>query len=234
VPSCLSAFVPLLIDPMAKDLAIILNNGSINSAVVTALAAQRHRPILLYAEATQQVGSRVRAAYDMQVAHFKPYREHTLPMPYLTALKSSGFTNASVSDPRVPTALATQIMDLLPLVAAAVRFAVHYQAAAIYMGLRIGTGGDELAQATEFVQIWNEMIQEPCRQQELELVTPLMELEPWQVVDVGFQINAPFEQTWSCIEDGADPCWACRGCRAREAAFTQSGKTDPLRVVRKV
>jgi len=52
---------------MAKDLAIILNNGSINSAVTTAIAAQKFRPILVWAELSpaQESGSRQRAAYDM-------------------------------------------------------------------------------------------------------------------------------------------------------------------------
>src|SRR5262245_13489361 len=83
---------------MAKDLAIVLNNGRINSAVVTAMAAQKHRPILLYAEDVDQ-GARTRAAYDMQVAHFKPYREHTITMPFLSMFKPVGMGNsAAVSD----------------------------------------------------------------------------------------------------------------------------------------
>src|SRR2546429_7656549 len=72
---------------MAKDLAIVLNNGSVNSAVTTALAAQRYRPIMLYAEITPQAGSRARAAYDQQVAHFKPYREHSVPMTYFAGIR---------------------------------------------------------------------------------------------------------------------------------------------------
>ena len=219
---------------MAKDLAIVLNNGSINSAVATALAAQRHRLVMLHVEAVQQSGSRMRAAYDMQVSHFKPYREHTLPMPYLAAFQSAGMNMAAASDPRTQMAVATQVIELLPLIAAAVRFGVQYQSAAIYLGLRIGINSDELAQATEYVQIWNEMIQMPCAQTDLELIAPLLELEQWQVVDLGMQVAAPFERTWSCSEDGSEPCWACRGCRAREAAFVQAGKPDPLRVVRKV
>src|SRR5437763_14421559 len=75
---------------MAKDLAIVLNNGSINSAVTTALAAQRYRPILLYAEVTPQAGSRARGAYDQQVAYFKPYREHSVPMNYLSGVGVGG------------------------------------------------------------------------------------------------------------------------------------------------
>ena len=113
---------------MAKDLAIVLNNGSINSAVATALAAQKCRPVLLHAEVTQQPGSRVRAAYDQQVAHFKPYREHTLPMPFLSAVQADRTSATMISDPRVPAALGPQLLELLPLLSAAARYAAHVSA----------------------------------------------------------------------------------------------------------
>jgi 7-cyano-7-deazaguanine synthase in queuosine biosynthesis len=218
---------------MAKDLAIVLNNGSINSAVTTALAAQRYRLVLLNGEVEPQPGSRMRAAYDQQVAHFKPYREYTLQMPFLSAVASSSPQAPNTSDPRFRAPLEPQMLELLPLVALASRFATHYQAAAVFLGFRVGPSSDELAQAAEYIQIWNELLQGPCRQMELEVITPLLELEPWQVVDVGFQAGAPFEKTWSCQTDTADPCWACRGCRARESAFQQAAKPDPLRAIRK-
>jgi len=220
---------------MAKDLAIVLNSGSINSAVTTALAAQKHRLIMLHAEIAPQPGSRIRASYDQQVAHYKPYREHTLPMPFLAAVQPGTSPSSIASDPRISMAtLAPQLLELIPLLSAAARYAAHYGAASIYLGLRIGGHGDELAQATEYIQIWNELLQLPCGQPELTIETPLLELEPWQVIDVGVQVSTPFERTWSCMDEGAEPCWACRGCRAREAAFMQAGKADPMKVVRRV
>ena len=218
---------------MAKDLAIILNNGGINSAVVTALAAQKFRIVMLFVDTAEQPGSRARAAYDLQTAHFKPYREHTLPMPWMSILQQ-GSPTQPISDPRQVAPLAPQLVELLPFVAAAARFAAHYQAVSVQLGYRIGASGDELAEATEFFQVWDELLQLPCAQADLRVETPLLELEPWQVVDVGYQVNAPFDRTWSCTEQGSEPCWACRGCRAREAAFQQSGKPDPMRVVRRV
>jgi len=233
---------------MAKDLAVILNNGGINSAVATALAAQKYRPILVYAETNPSGAPRARSAYDLQVAHFKPFREHTLAMPFVGTVEparpgggagggavaaapshANSAAAAAATDPRHHAPLGPQMVMLLPLVAAAVRIAAHYQAAALYVGLRTGPRGDELAQATEYVQVWNELVQMPCDQPELELQAPLLELEPWQVVDLGFQVGAPFERTWSCVGDNADPCWACRRCRAREAAFQQAAKPDPAR-----
>lgn len=214
---------------MARDLAIILNNGSVNSAVVTALAAQKYRTALLYAEAVPGAPTRAKQAYDMQVGYFKPYREHTLAMPFLSQFGDPSAAAASVNDPRQPGVLAPQLTALLPLLGAAAAFAVHYEATTIYLGLRAGPSTDELAQATEFVQIWSELVQAPCNRPDLEIVAPILELEPWQVVDVGVQVDAPFDRTWSCQEEGPEPCWSCRGCRAREAAFAQAGKADPLR-----
>ena len=137
---------------MAKDLAIILNNGSVNSAVATALAVQKFRPILLHAEVNAQPGSRARGAYDLQVQHFKPYREHALPMPFLAAVQPpdrSAVAMSAAADPRVATLVTPQVLELLPMLAAAARYAIHYHAGAIYLGLRVGPQGDALARATE-------------------------------------------------------------------------------------
>jgi 7-cyano-7-deazaguanine synthase len=222
---------------MAKDLAIVLNSGSLNSAVTTSLASQRYRVIMLHAElgTGAEAGSRLRAAYDQQVAHYKPYREHSIPMGWLAAMQEGKASAAALaSDPRAQGGhLGQQLLDLLPLVSAGLRYAAHYQTAAVYMGLRVGGSGDELATATEYTQIWNELVQMPCGYKDLEVITPLLELEPWQVIDVGFQVHAPLERTWSCLEEMSEPCWACPGCKAREKAFQQAGKVDPMRVTRK-
>ena len=218
---------------MAKDLAIVLNNGGVNALVATALAAQRHRAVMLYVDGAD-VGARARSAYEQQVAHFKPYREHTIAMPWLNSITPAQQSAPVVADPRRPAPLGPQMLELLPLVATAVRFAAHYQAAAVFLGLRIGGHGDELAQATEFGQVWNELIQIPCGQSDLTIEMPLLELEPWQVIDLGFQVNAPFDRAASCDEESSEPCWACRGCRMREAAFQQAGKADPLRAVKRL
>jgi 7-cyano-7-deazaguanine synthase in queuosine biosynthesis len=226
---------------MAKELAIVLNNGSINSAVTTALAAQRFRLVMLHmvVAADEAEGSesttRPRLAFDQQTAHFKPYREHVLEMPFLAQLQAPGGLKKSVegAEARQSSRLAGQLLELLPLVAAAARFGAHYQAAVVFLGLRAGVAADDLAQATEYIQIWQELLQLPCGVADLEFQTPLLEMESWQVVDLGFQVNVPFDRAWSCASNAADPCWACRGCRAREAAFHQAGKPDPLRAVKR-
>jgi 7-cyano-7-deazaguanine synthase len=220
---------------MPRDLAVVLNNGSVNSAVVTALAAQKFRPILLHVDYGLESMARWRGAYDAQVQFFKPYREHSFAMPFLATLQHGASQGIQQSaDPRIQPAVPPSLVELIPLVGVAARLAVHYSAAAVYLGYRAGTQADELAQAIEYAQIWNEMLQLPCAQPDLGVEVPLLEMEPWQVVDLGFQVTAPLDRTWSCLEGGNEPCFACRGCRSRESAFVQAGKPDPLRVVKRV
>jgi 7-cyano-7-deazaguanine synthase len=60
------------------------------------------------------------------------------------------------------------------------------------------------------------------------VVGPVLELEAWQVVDLGVQVEAPFELAWSCLASGPEPCGLCAGCKGREAAFMRAVKADPL------
>jgi len=227
---------------MAKELAIVLNNGGVNSAVTTALAAQRFRLIMLHVvtgaandDDARDTATRTRVAFDQQTAHYKPYREHVLEMPFLAQLQAPGGPKKSGdgADAKQQSRLGQQLLELLPVVSAAARFAAHYQAVSIHIGLRVGPAADELAQGTEYVQVWQELLQQSCGFPDLDVSAPLLEMDPWQVVDLGVQLNVPFDKTWSCVGDAGEPCWACRGCRAREAAFHQAAKPDPLRTARK-
>lgn len=211
---------------MAKDLAVVLNNGGLNSVVTTALCAQRFRPVMLYVELSPGTPSRHRAAYDLQVSHFRPYREHTIPMPYLNGLAPG--MRQPAPHTRGSAILAEKLSDLTPMLAMAARLAASYQAMAIYIGVRVGENADEQAQAAEYFQIWEEMLQIPCQQPELAVITPLLELESAQVVELGLQVGAPMERSWSCLEQSGEPCGACPGCRARATAFMQAARSDPL------
>ena len=219
---------------MPKDLAIVLSSGSINSAVVTALANQKFRVVLVHAEVSKSDASAgTVSAMEGQTQHFKAFREHTLPMPFLGVAHDKNMAGSLGNDPRLAKPTLPALRDLTPLLGVAVTYAMAYEASAIYVGTRVGPELDGLARATEFFQVWNEMLQLTLDRPELEVVAPLLELEPWQVVDLGFQVNAPLDRTWSCNEEAADPCGACRGCRARDAAFMQAAKPDPIKAARR-
>ena len=65
------------------------------------------------------------------------------------------------------------------------------------------------------------------RVRSLKLDTPLMDLDPAQIVQLGHRAGVPFELTWSCHQKTA-PCGTCPGCTFRAGAFSIAGLPDPL------
>jgi 7-cyano-7-deazaguanine synthase len=217
---------------MARELALVLANGSVQSTVAATLAAQKYRPVMVYAEPEASVG-RPGQAFDALVQQLKPYRSHRVPMHFLATQSRGGVTPDSKelrgADSRSGELIIARLVDLMPIVAAALRYAIHYNAVALYLGTRVGPDGADLARVTEFGQLWTEMVQLTCERSGLEVVMPLLELEPWQVVDLGAQVNAPLALTWSCEKRAGDPCGECVGCREREQAFQRAGRPDPAK-----
>jgi 7-cyano-7-deazaguanine synthase len=214
---------------MARELAIVLANGSVQSTVAATLAAQKHRPVLIYAEPEPSVG-RPGQAFDALVQQLKPYRSHRIPMHFLATQSRGGIAGEAKElrgDGRTGELIIARLVDLMPIVAAGLRYAIHYNAVSLYMGTRVGPDGADLARVTEFGQLWSEMVQLTCERSGLEVVMPLLELEPWQVVDLGAQVSAPLALTWSCEKRAGDPCGDCVGCREREQAFQRAGRPDP-------
>ena len=97
--------------------------------------------------------------------------------------------------------------------------------------MRVGSGTEELAQATEYIQIWNELVQLPCGQSELEILTPLLELDPWQVIDAGISVGARWIAPGAAWKNPTSPAGPAKAAAPCEAAFQQAGKPDPLRGV---
>lgn len=61
----------------------------------------------------------------------------------------------------------------------------------------------------------------------LRLGAPLSAVGKHAVVQIGVNIGAPIGLSWSCYQDGPDPCGICGSCEQRQEAFTMAGIEDP-------
>jgi 7-cyano-7-deazaguanine synthase len=64
----------------------------------------------------------------------------------------------------------------------------------------------------------------------VRLEAPLLDLHPFEVVQLGQHLGAPLELTWSCHQN-EPACGSCPGCRSRAAAFAGAGMSDPILAV---
>ena len=57
--------------------------------------------------------------------------------------------------------------------------------------------------------------------------TPLLELGDQQLIELGKQLNLPWELAWSCLRQLERPCRMCDGCHRRSGmVHCESGKSD--------
>lgn len=63
---------------------------------------------------------------------------------------------------------------------------------------------------------------------DFQVLVPFRDSARSSVLTLGLRLGVPFEQTWSCYQDGEEPCRSCVGCRERADAFRRAGLSDPL------
>ena len=57
--------------------------------------------------------------------------------------------------------------------------------------------------------------------------TPIIRMSKREIVQLGVQVKAPLELTWSCYQAGDVPCGRCDSCVLRAKGFREAGVADP-------
>ncbi|MGB8779897.1 MAG: 7-cyano-7-deazaguanine synthase QueC [Candidatus Bathyarchaeia archaeon] len=63
---------------------------------------------------------------------------------------------------------------------------------------------------------------------EMKIETPLLFKNKREIVELGMQLKAPLELTWSCYAGEEVPCGRCDACLLRAKGFQEAGIEDPL------
>jgi 7-cyano-7-deazaguanine synthase len=62
----------------------------------------------------------------------------------------------------------------------------------------------------------------------LELVAPFVDWSKTEIAERGFDLDVPYELTWSCYREEAPACGTCDACAYRLKAFKEAGVEDPI------
>lgn len=58
-----------------------------------------------------------------------------------------------------------------------------------------------------------------CDNRRMEVHAPYIQRSKRTVVEIGRRLNVPFDETWSCYDNGAEPCGVCGACKVRQEAL---------------
>ena len=62
-----------------------------------------------------------------------------------------------------------------------------------------------------------------CHTRRMEVHVPYIVRTKAKVVDIGWRLNVPLEETWSCYAGGEEPCGQCGACQVRLKAIADAG-----------
>lgn len=62
----------------------------------------------------------------------------------------------------------------------------------------------------------------------ISIETPILDMSKKEIVQLGMDLKAPLELTWSCYNGGAKACGRCDSCKLRLKGFKDAGTSDPI------
>lgn len=221
------------------DAAVVLLSGGMDSCVCAALAARDHRETnFLHVDYGQRTEARERRAFDDMVRHFAPRRQLRVACPGLAAIGGSALTDAAIPVPEAAANAPVAAEGEVPATYVPFRNA-HFLALATSWAEVIGAGVI-LIGAVEpdgsgypdcrprYYEIFNQLIAAGTSVGGIAVRTPLIHRRKKEIVQLGLDLGAPFQLSWSCYQSSDRACGRCDSCRLRRRAFAEAGATDPI------
>lgn len=218
----------------ARDRAVALVSGGMDSAVVAAIVCRDHEPAFLHLDYGQRTEARERRAFEAIAQHFKVERRLVSRVDPLAAAGGSSLTDASMplsESRRGPSVIPTTYVPFrnTHFLAAAVSWGEVLGARWIYYGAVEEDSSGYPDCREHYVEAFNRLIEAGTRPEtRLTVVAPLIHLRKAEIVREGMRLSAPFHLTWSCYGEQERACGECESCRLRLKGFREAGFDDPI------
>ena len=220
----------------AKQRAIVLLSGGMDSCVCAALASRDYAAAALHISYGQRTEQRERLAFDWICERLGISDRMAVRTDALQAVGGSALTDDRIA---VPEMSETEGKAQIPVtyvpfrnahfLAVAVSWAEVLGAEKIYIGAveQDSSGYPDCRPA--YYRAFNEVIKAGTKEGRIEILTPLIGMRKSEIVRLGLELNAPFDLTWSCYSRVDSACGVCDSCVLRLRAFREAGAVDPIR-----
>jgi 7-cyano-7-deazaguanine synthase len=219
---------------VARELAIALVSGGMDSCVAAAIAAKESDLALLHVSYGQRTQARELRAFEAIADHYGAARRLVADISYLGEIGGS-----SLTDPEIPVEAADLGREGIPssyvpfrnthFLAIAVSWAETLGARRIFIGaVEPDSSGYPDCRAA-YYEAFNELVRVGTKPEtEIEVVAPLIKMKKAEIVGLGVELGAPLHLTWSCYKNDDVPCGGCDSCALRERGFKEADVADPI------
>jgi 7-cyano-7-deazaguanine synthase len=228
----------------ATSKSVVLLSGGMDSCVCAALAARDTDAAALHISYGQRTEARERRAFFAVCERLGIHDKLIVRNEALRAIGGSALTDTSIAVPDAPPQLTSvnpasvQTGNQIPVtyvpfrnahfLAVAVSWAEVLGAETVYIGAveQDSSGYPDCRPA--YYQAYNEVVRTGTKQGCIQIVTPLIALKKSRIVQLGLELGAPLDLTWSCYSREDRACGVCDSCVLRLRAFQEAGASDPI------
>ena len=130
----------------------------------------------------------------------------------------SALTTGSDSLVGQPTIVPNRNMVLIAMAAS---YALSHGCTAVSCAVNRDDAGVYPDCRDEFIKNLNFALRS-CHTRRMEVYVPFIVRTKAEVVQIGWRLNVPMEETWSCYAGGDEPCGQCGACQVRLKAIADA------------
>ena len=217
-----------------KTRAIVSLSGGMDSCVCAALAAREYEACALHVSYGQRTEAReLRSAQAIAGALGITQFLH-LRMDVFRRIGGSALTDESIAVPDAQELIGAEIpVTYVPFrnahfLSAAVSWAETIGAAAVFIGAveQDSSGYPDCRPA--YYDAFQQLVRVGTRDGNIQIRTPLIHMKKREIVQLGVELHAPLDVTWSCYGGEQAACGVCDSCVLRLRAFAEAGVDDPI------
>jgi 7-cyano-7-deazaguanine synthase len=215
--------------------AVCLLSGGMDSSTLAYLAKKDGYDILaLHFTYGQRTESKERECAIRIARHLNAAEFLDVDLTYLVSVGGSSLTDQSIPVTAYDNAGEGIPGTYVPfrnanLLSVATSFAESRGAEAIYIGVQASDYSGYPDCRPEFIAAFQQVIDVGTRPEtRITLKTPFVRLNKAEILKIGMALSVPYEDTWSCYQDGRAACGVCGSCHFRKEAFQALGIEDPI------
>ncbi|HWR36492.1 MAG TPA: 7-cyano-7-deazaguanine synthase QueC [Clostridia bacterium] len=216
---------------------IVVLSGGMDSSVCATLAVHEHgaeHVAALHVSYGQRTEKREQQAFLDICERLGIKRRLMVRNDSLRSIGGSALTDSAIEVPEAGPEIGRVVpVTYVPFrnahfLAVAVSWAEVISAEKIYIGAVQQDSSGYPDCRPEYYRAFNDLVRAGTREGRIEILTPLIDMKKAEIVNLGLELAAPFDLTWSCYSREDRACGICESCALRLRAFSTAGTSDPI------
>lgn len=220
--------------------AVVLLSGGMDSCVCAALAARDFHAAAMHFDYGQRTERRERIAFAGICDQLGIRERMVVKSDLFRRIGGSALTDQAIAVPEAKSDLGAggEKSDDVPVTYVPFRNA-HFLSAAVSWAEVLGAGRIYIGAVEQdssgypdcrpaYYQAFQEVIRTGTKAGDIRIETPLIAMRKAEIVQLGNQLGAPLDLTWSCYSEEELACGICESCLLRLRAFESAGVKDPI------